>query len=321
MRWGCPIRLNFSAMRSVWFVLFAAGMAFSACEKLDLKRDNPLDENNPDYITTSDDQNGKEEPNDGEIVEGVAIRYSSYKVRSDGNGDGAINKGERVEIDVSLKNVGTVTAKGVEAVFSTTSEYVSGFGPMATVAYGDIQAGYAKWSRGNSSSYYTAFEFSVSEETPSGTKIPVKIEMEDVYGNKWEDSLTLTVESTRARIGYSGYKVRSDGNGDGAINKGERVEIDVSLKNVGTVTAKGVEAVFSTTSEYVSGFGPMATVAYGDIQAGYAKWSRGNSSSYYTAFEFSVSEETPSGTKIPIKIEIEDVYGNKWESELMLEVY
>ena len=111
-----------------------------------------------------------------------------------------------------------------------------------------------------------------------------------------------------------------DGNGDGIINKGESVQIDVSLKNSGTSNAQSVKAVFSTTSEYVSGFSPTTAVDYGDIATGGSKWSNGSSSSYYTAFRFTVSEDAPSGTTIPIKIEIEDKYGNKWESEFTLNV-
>ncbi|MDE6113316.1 MAG: hypothetical protein K2G46_07945 [Bacteroidales bacterium] len=290
-------------MNRLIVLLLAAGMMFAACEKLDLKRDNPLDQYNQDNF-----------------VAGVEIHYDGYKVRGDGNGDGVINKGERVQLDVALKNIGTSKAQGVKAIFSTASEYVSNFSPMMAVEYKDIMAGYISWSGGHTSSVVTAFGFTVSEEAPSGTTIPIKIDIEDEYGNQWEDSLSLTVENTGARIGYNSYEVRSDGNGDGIINKGERIQLDVALKNSGTSKAQGVKATFSTASEYVSNFSPMMAVEYKDIMAGYISWSGGHSSSVFTAFGFTVSEEAPSGTTIPIKIDIEDEYGNQWESEFTLNV-
>ncbi|MCM1168503.1 MAG: hypothetical protein NC324_01050 [Bacteroides sp.] len=165
----------------------AMGLVFSSCEKLDLKRDNPLDQyNNPGNSTGGN-------PIDMVDSIGAEIGYDSYKVRSDGNGDGFINRGESVKIDVRLKNNGTVTAKGVKAVFSTTSEYVSDFSPRTALFYGDIKAYESIWSGGFTSSAKEAFGFVVSKEVPAGAEIPIKIEMEDAYGNTWKSEFVLNV--------------------------------------------------------------------------------------------------------------------------------
>jgi len=120
-------------MKTAKYILLAimAVSVFTACDKyefLNLKRDNPLD--------------GK---NNANMQNGVAIKFDSYYVYSDNNGDKIVNKGETVKLNIALKNTGTSNATAVKATFSTTSQYVSGFSPTSAINYGNISAGSTVW--------------------------------------------------------------------------------------------------------------------------------------------------------------------------------
>jgi hypothetical protein len=246
-------------------------------------RDNPLD--------------GK---NDENMKNGVALKFDSYSVYSDNNGDEIVNKGETVRLRVYLKNTGTNDANAVRATFSTSSSYVSDFSPTAQVSYGYMYAGVSVF--GN-----TDITFTVSNTTPAGTQIPINISIVDDSGNTWTDNFNVPVEETTAQIAFDTYNVYSDNNGDKIINKGETVTLEVYLKNIGTSTSRGVKATFSTTSSYVSGFTPTTPITYG-----YGYMYAETSVSGNTDIKFTVSNTTPVGTQIPINISIVDESGNTW---------
>ena len=287
----------------ILLAIMAVGV-LTACDKyefLNLKRDNPLD--------------GKNNEN---MQGGVAIKFDSYYVYSDNNNDKIVNKGETVKLNIGLKNTGTSNATAVKATFSTTSSYVSGFSPTSAVNYGNISAGSTAW-KGSSQYYDYAIQFTVSNTTPDNTKIPINISIVDENGNTWTDSFDVTVEGINANIIYNSYNVYSDNNNDKAINKGETVRLNVSLRNTGSSTANGVKATFSTTSSYVSGFSPTSQISYGNISAGATVW-KGSSQYYDYAIQFTVSNTTPNNTQIPISISIVDENGNTWTNSFNVTV-
>jgi hypothetical protein len=174
-------------MKSIKYIIlaFIGSLFLMACQDIEsLKRDNPLD--------------GKNEDN---IIKGVLIKFDSYKVHSDNNGDKVVNPGETVGIKISLKNTGTSTANKVKATFSTTSSYVSGFSPTSQIEYGDISANSVKWADYTGYNSYTesyvssyTIRFTVSNTTPTGTQIPINISMVDESGNTWTDSFNVPVQ-------------------------------------------------------------------------------------------------------------------------------
>ncbi|MDR0682996.1 MAG: hypothetical protein LBG15_14280, partial [Dysgonamonadaceae bacterium] len=237
------------------FVAIIGSLLLTACEDdVNLKRDNPLDEENNA---------------DGTWAQ---VAYDSHTVVSDNNGNGIINKGETIYLFVNLKNKGTGRANKVKATFSTTSSYALDLTPATQVNYGDIPAGkkqgYDYGVYGYISSEDYTVKFTVSNTTPDNTKIPIDISITDENDNTWTDSFEVTVEKTGAQIDYDSHTVVSDNNGNGIINKGETIYLFVNLKNNGSSTANKVKATFSTTSSYALDLTPATQVNYGDISAG-----------------------------------------------------
>jgi DNA-directed RNA polymerase subunit E'/Rpb7 len=255
------------------------------------------------------------------------IAYNSNGIYFDSNGDKIINKGETVRLKVSLKNIGISTANGVKATFSTNSSYISDFSPTTQINYGDISADGIKWANYNGNAYtfepsdiYT-IQFTVSNTTPAGTQIPIDINIIDASGNTWTNSFNVTVEATNAQIAYNSYSIHYDDNGDKIINKGETVQLKVSLKNIGTSTANSIKATFTTNSSYISDFSPTGQISYGDIFADGIIWADYNGAVYFSesymytyTIRFTVSNTTPVGTQIPINISMVDENNNTWTS-------
>ena len=290
-----------------------------SCDKMDfdnfpnLKRNNPLD--------------GK---NNSNTVKGVSIKFDSYSVVYDNNSDEIVNKGETVYLFVNLKNNGSRNSNNIKATFTSSSSYISGLTPTSQVDYGSISAGsiqsYGNGEYATTPSYdsYTV-KFTVSNTTPSNTKIPITITITDESGNTWTDSFEVVVVGTGANIAFDNYAVVYDNNSDEIINKGETVYLFVNLRNNGSSTANKVKATFTSSSSYVSGFTPTTQVDYGNISAGsiqgYGSGDYATTPSYdnYTV-KFTLSGSTPLNTIIPINISITDESANTWTSNFNITV-
>ncbi|MCK4338937.1 MAG: hypothetical protein KAW87_02975, partial [Candidatus Cloacimonetes bacterium] len=107
---------------------------------------------------------------------------------SSGNGDGAINPGEDIELKVRIKNYGTVTLNSVSATISINPS-ASGWVTITDSIenYGNIPS--------NSSAYSSDdFDFSVDPACLGGTELQFDLLIEDGSSHQWNDILYLYVE-------------------------------------------------------------------------------------------------------------------------------
>jgi len=103
---------------------------------------------------------------------------------SQGNGNGFIDPGEIVGPGLFLKNTGSCTASGVEALLRTTSPEVSLIDSVHFI--GDMQPDSI-----NASSQI--FWFRVMDGTQDGTMIHLKICLSDTEARTWETNINFTV--------------------------------------------------------------------------------------------------------------------------------
>ena len=293
------------------FIAIVGSLILSACEDiefLNLKRDNPVD--------------GK---NSTQMKGGVAMKFSRYTVEDDNNSDGIINKGETVKLQVYLKNNGTSTANKVRTTITCSSSYISGLSPTTATGYYKYGlSGYDYIETGQEGyNSNTQLGFTVSSTTPAGTVITFNVSITDESNNTWTDSFTITVVGTGASIGFSRFTVYSDNNGDGIINKGEAVKLQVYLKNNGTSTANKVRATITCSSSYISGLSPITSTGYykyglsgydyiETVQEGYDSNSK---------LSFNVSNTTPAGTVITFNLSITDESNNTWTNSFSITVH
>ena len=116
------------------------------------------------------------------------------------NGDGKLNPGETVMIDMRVKNTGSSKVLGLKAKMSSESPYVMWVRNEFT--YGNLSAGTTNTGQGKAWGYLSenkmnantpVMELTVSSSAPVGTVIPIKVDFSDTQGNTWQDAFTLTV--------------------------------------------------------------------------------------------------------------------------------
>ena len=292
------------------------------------------------------------------------IAYAEYKIGDNtsfsalNNGDGSINPGETIAMDVMVQNTSKIDLKYVGVTVSSTSQYVAF--TSSNAEYGNITAEYYQTycykknhnsgsgfsSSSDSYAYsdfnnYAPFKFTVSESCPVGTELPITVTMTDASGLEWTDTFTLKVVQTGTEMAYAGHKI-GDGtslgtlnNGDGSINPGETIAMDVMVQNAGTSLAQSITVAVSSTSQYVAF--TSSSAEYGDITAKYYQtycykkyYSRvfsSSSDSYayynfnsYAPFKFTVDKNCPVGTELPITVTMTDARGRVWTDTFTLTV-
>ena len=135
----------------------------------------------------------------------------------------------------------------------------------------------------------------------------------DVGSNGGDATIQVSMIKTPPppNLGLQGVLVTDDENGTGEANPGEKVTYGVTLRNGnGESDAEGVKVRYKTSSPYVSLFSPNE-VFYGTIL---------KDDEETRDVDISIASNTPINETIPIEVEIEDVYGRKWQGDFAIEV-
>jgi hypothetical protein len=164
---------------------------------------------------------------------------------SDGNGDGVVNPGETLELDVTLKNYGTSTASGVECFLVQPVA-----GPTDKESCGDL-AGGATASAG--------FVVEVPGALQEGDEYALHVVVNG-GGARWTSELRLVIGAPVLSL----YSVTVGG--DGVLDPGETATVTVALSNAGALDATGVTGTLSGPTSgltVVDGAGTWGTVPAG----------------------------------------------------------
>ncbi len=176
---------------------------------------------------------------------------------SHGNGDGVVNPGETIELNVSLKNYGTSAASGVQATMDVRrpTAYVSVLDGQAY--YGDIGAGAVEAGADD-------FVFQVAEGCPDGTELTFDLAATGEARETWTSELRVVVGAPV----LSFYSVTVDDGGDGVLDPGETAAVTVALSNGGPADATSVSGTLLTppsglTASDASGY--WGTIGSGSV--------------------------------------------------------
>ena len=262
-------------------------------------------------------------------------------------------------LDIRVKNSGTSKAMGVQAALSTTSDYVMlGTWGGVTTSLGDVNAGYYKTltessvsGRTSASTAYLldnagyslgALRFTVAGDCPPSEQLPFAITFTDSWGNVWNESLTIAVDTIRANIAINTPKDENYAlsenpytyNGEPVqVKPGKYYYLDIRMKNSGKIEAEGLQAVLSTTSDYV-GIDRGIHTQVGKLSAGSYKVLTDFSYSgellmlnaplfgglKSLAFTFTVAPDCPAGEQLPFTITFTDSFGDVWTDTLVIPV-
>jgi hypothetical protein len=230
---------------------------------------------------------------------------------SSGDDDGISDPGETIEISVELKNHGTDTATNVRACITEDSPYATGplFNDCAD--YGDIAGGSTAVNAGSPAD----FDFTIAPNAPVGHVIHFDLLITADNGGPWASSFNTVVgQSTIVGplIHFSPGDIidddnsgQSSGNGNGVINPGETIELNVGVGNAGSAIALDIQACISEYSSYVDGFDFNTCSDYGDI-------SGGGTATNLDDFDFEVDSGAPDGHLIHMCLNLTAANGGPW---------
>jgi hypothetical protein len=125
----------------------------------------------------------------GPLVYASATIDDDNNGESVGNGDGIINPGEVIELDVEILNTGNTVASSTQGCINEYSPYVGGFLDNACSTFGDVPGGSTAVNTDD-------FDFEVNTNTPNGHMIYFCLALNAANGGPWDFCFDLPVEST-----------------------------------------------------------------------------------------------------------------------------
>lgn len=200
-----------------------------------------------------------------------------------GNGNGLLDYGETVNLDISLNNVGNLTASGVSAQITT-------FDPMISLLNGSLNCGNIEGE--TVLEFDDAFAIQISDEIDDQHDTVFQLNITDTDGTQWNTTFTLT---SNAPVLQCGQPLVDDsaGNNDGVLDAGETAVLSIPTSNIGSSLSEELVAVLLSFDNWVT----VNTISQNGnaIEPG---------SQEYLDFEIEVSEDTPEGAVLTFSYSI-----------------
>ena len=179
-----------------------------------------------------------------------------------GNNNGEVNPGEAIEMQVTLKNYGTLTtATNVSAKLTTTD-------PLITIT--DSMQNYDNIAPGETATG-SAYDFDVSTNAKNKHIIKFNLAINSSQSN-WNSSIWIDVKAPE--FVYQKHQILD---GNGALEPGETSNMIVSIENTGSLIGNNTSGILRSLNPGVSvtdSIGSFGNIPVGDSSA--------NSSNYFT---------------------------------------
>ncbi|NQV14195.1 T9SS type A sorting domain-containing protein [bacterium] len=212
------------------------------------------------------------------VVEGFEISDGV-----DGNGNGILDFGESVEMDIQIHNVGADVCETVNCLISLEDEYVTlgedfiNSGPLAADEV---------FAQG-------PFELIISDAAPDGHGVVVSILMDNGV-DFWDSEIVLTLNAPSIILDY--VTVLDAGNG--RLDIGESADLELCLNNLGGSGLTSANISLSSGNPFVASLGPVTTLD------GFAAGSLD-----FCSFSIDLEYATPPGQEIEFEWSLEGDLG------------
>lgn len=174
---------------------------------------------------------------------GPYVVFDSYTIddAQGGNGDGLMDCGENVLLNVTMKNAGIEVAENITVTITTEDEFVT------------ITDGEASFGNINANSVVTlagAFAIEASAVIPDMHTVTFEVSANDGT-DSWTSNFVITAHAPLLEI--SDIVVSdSTGNNNGRLDPGESADIIIDMTNSGSSLAAAPMASFTANSPYVT---------------------------------------------------------------------
>lgn len=173
---------------------------------------------------------------------GPYMIYNAYSIDdAAGNGNGLVDYGESIVLDMAMKNVGSEIAENVVVNVTTASPFVT----LNTSSFelGNVEPGTIALAQ-------DALSFIVSDEVPNNHSIAFALTITSGT-NEWTGQFNVPAYAPSFIVGS--YSIADPaGNNNGRLDPGETVEISFTATNNGNSDAYGVTASFLNNSPYLT---------------------------------------------------------------------
>jgi hypothetical protein len=164
-----------------------------------------------------------------------------------GNGDGLVNPGETVELDVGIRNRGADAAAGVQGTLVSLEG--------ATVNVGGV--GFPDVAVGGTATSNDPFVVAMATDAEDGAAGRLRLELTTSAGDTSSAGFDLVIRAPAHR--YESCVV----GGDGVLDPGETAQLTVTLRNDGSVPASLTQGILrsatpdiATVTDSIGSFGP-----------------------------------------------------------------
>ena len=213
-------------------------------------------------------------------AEGSYIVFDS-KVINDENGNGQLDFGETISLDVTLKNVGSENMDTFEAVLNTDSEYI-------TITNGTAQ--YSTIAPNSTLTVENAFTFTVADNVPDNTNNAFTITVTN-DDKSYVSNIAMKAFAPVFQLGLMSI-TEIDGNSNGRLEAGETATLNFPIENKGHADASLTVANLQMLSPYITV--EENTINLESVNAGDTQTA---------SFSVTVSENTPVGYICPITVD------------------
>ncbi len=155
---------------------------------------------------------------------------ASVELKDDaGNGNGLMDYGETISLDIDMENIGTLQAENVMVTLSSENEYIEV--QTGAVSFGNIAAG-------NNMMIEDAFTFDVDGQVPDLQNVTFKLEATDGI-DTWNSY--FVIKSHAPVLELVSFTIDDPaGNNNGRIDPGETAEITIVTVNNGSADAYNI---------------------------------------------------------------------------------
>ena len=145
-----------------------------------------------------------------------------------GNGNGAINPGETIELSISVSNFGTELASGITGVLTSDNSNISIVNN--SFSYGDLSAGDAV------NNISSPFVFTVANDVHDDAEIHLLLN----FNNDSDYNSTGFIELFVSGKDLNAYGVDVPGNSQDVLTAGQTFTVHIELSNSGNVLAENI---------------------------------------------------------------------------------
>ena len=214
-------------------------------------------------------------------ADGPYIIFDSKTIH-DQNFNQQLDFGETINLDITLRNVGSDPMAAFEAVLETESEYI-------TITNGTAQ--YESMDPDATQTVEDAFSFTVAEDVPDNTSNRFTITVTN-GDDAFVSNLVMKAYAPVFELGsMSIFEV--DGDGNGRLDAGETAKLSFPIENKGHANAGATIASLQMLSPYI--VLEESTVNFDNLNA---------NETQNAVYNITISENTPVGYSCPLVLNV-----------------